>query len=59
MFIFISGNTDPKMAAYVLKLRMLKLRPKQKFKTPYSNVQYHVGGVTFTGGKPHYLLCSK
>ncbi|KAF9797642.1 hypothetical protein SFRURICE_017837 [Spodoptera frugiperda] len=46
------------MAAYVLKLRMLKLRPKQKFKTPYSNVQYLVGGVTFTGGKPHYLLCN-
>ncbi|CAH1638208.1 unnamed protein product [Spodoptera littoralis] len=51
-------NTDPKMAAYILKLRMLKLRPKHRFKTPYSNVQYLISGVSFTGGRPHYLLAN-
>ncbi|KAH9644872.1 hypothetical protein HF086_007960 [Spodoptera exigua] len=49
-------NTDPKMIAYVNKLRMLKLRPKHRFKTPFTHVQYLISGVAFTGGRPHYLL---
>ncbi|XP_060803192.1 uncharacterized protein LOC106140936 [Amyelois transitella] len=51
-------NTDPKMAAYVNKLKMLKLKAKQKYKTPYRNVQFHVAGVSFTGGRPNYLLAN-
>ncbi|CAG9562003.1 unnamed protein product [Danaus chrysippus] len=49
-------NTDPKMVAYVNKLRMLKKRAKPRFKSPYKNVQYHVGGVSFVGGRPRFLL---
>ncbi|CAH0691846.1 unnamed protein product [Spodoptera exigua] len=44
------------MIAYVNKLRMLKLRPKHRFKTPFTHVQYLISGVAFTGGRPHYLL---
>ncbi|XP_063825554.1 uncharacterized protein LOC135075137 [Ostrinia nubilalis] len=49
-------NTDPKMVAYVNKLKMLKKKAKPKHKSPYKNVQYLVTGVSFTGGSPHYLL---
>ncbi|XP_052753313.1 uncharacterized protein LOC113514157 isoform X2 [Galleria mellonella] len=49
-------NTDPKMAAYVNKLRMLKKKAKSKYKSPYENAQYQVGGVVFTGGIPQYLI---
>ncbi|KAM3965213.1 uncharacterized protein ACR2FA_000600 [Aphomia sociella] len=49
-------NTDPKMVAYVKKLKMLKKKAKPKYKSPYKNVQYQVAGVAFTGGKPQYLL---
>ncbi|XP_072949234.1 uncharacterized protein ssp5 [Epargyreus clarus] len=49
-------NTDPKMCAYVNKLKMLRKKAKPKFKAPYKNVQYLVGGVAFTGGHPQYLL---
>ncbi|XP_045447873.1 uncharacterized protein LOC123656213 [Melitaea cinxia] len=51
-------NTDPKMVAYVNKLKMLKKKAKPKFKSPYKNVQYNVGGVAFVGGKPRFLLNS-
>ncbi|CAH0715550.1 unnamed protein product, partial [Brenthis ino] len=49
-------NTDPKMVAYVNKLKMFKLKAKAKYKAPYKNVQYHVGGVSFVGGRPRYFL---
>lgn len=52
------GNTDPKMAAYVNKLKMIKQKAKPKHKAPYPNSQFEVGGVAFTGGSPHYLLTS-
>ncbi|XP_037868397.1 uncharacterized protein LOC101738229 isoform X1 [Bombyx mori] len=51
-------NTDPKMAAYVNKLKMIKQKAKPKHKAPYPNSQFEVGGVAFTGGSPHYLLTS-
>ncbi|XP_046965608.1 uncharacterized protein LOC124534027 isoform X1 [Vanessa cardui] len=49
-------NTDPKMVAYVNKLKMFKKKAKPKYKAPYKNVQYLVGGVSFVGGQPRYLL---
>ncbi|XP_053609208.1 uncharacterized protein LOC128674578 [Plodia interpunctella] len=49
-------NTDPKMVAYVNKLKMLKLKAKPKYKTPYKNVAYHVTGVSFSGGKPNFVV---
>ncbi|XP_059052843.1 uncharacterized protein LOC131847312 isoform X2 [Achroia grisella] len=49
-------STDPKMVAYMIKLRMLKKKAKAKYKSPFKNVQYQVGGVSFAGGKPRYLL---
>ncbi|XP_039753354.1 uncharacterized protein LOC120628799 isoform X2 [Pararge aegeria] len=51
-------NTNPKMAAYVNKLKMLKLRAKPTFKAPYKHVQHQVGGVSFVGNRPRYLLNS-
>ncbi|XP_045498600.1 uncharacterized protein LOC123696471 [Colias croceus] len=49
-------NKNPKMVAYANKLKMLKNKAKPKYKAPYKNVQYNVGGVAFTGGKPTYIL---
>ncbi|KAJ8722084.1 hypothetical protein PYW08_004486 [Mythimna loreyi] len=49
-------NTDPKMCAYVMKLRMLKMKAKPRYHAPYENVQYQIAGVAFFGGKPRYLL---
>ncbi|XP_075978142.1 short spindle 5 isoform X2 [Anticarsia gemmatalis] len=51
-------NTDPKMCAVVNKLKMLKQKAKPKFKGPYKNVQYLVGGVSFSSGAPCYILSS-
>lgn len=36
------------------KLKMIKKKAKPRHKA-----QYQVGGVAFTGGKPHYILASK
>ncbi|XP_050673861.1 uncharacterized protein LOC126971585 isoform X2 [Leptidea sinapis] len=49
-------NTDPKMIALAEKERMFKLKAKPRFRAPYPNVQYLVGGVTFSGGKPVYTI---
>nr|XP_021189868.2 uncharacterized protein LOC110375903 isoform X1 [Helicoverpa armigera] len=51
-------NNDPKMVAYVNKLRMLKKKARARFESPYKNVQYLITGVAFTGGRPHYLLAN-
>ncbi|XP_026734397.1 uncharacterized protein LOC113498555 [Trichoplusia ni] len=51
-------NTDPKMVAYVNKLRMLKKKARARYKEPYKNVQYLISGVSFTGGRPHYILAN-
>ncbi|CAD0201341.1 unnamed protein product [Chrysodeixis includens] len=51
-------NTDPKMVAYVNKLRMLKKKARARYKAPYKNVQYLISGVAFTGGRPNYLLAN-
>ncbi|XP_068633536.1 uncharacterized protein [Battus philenor] len=49
-------NSDPKLIAYLNKLKMLKKKAKARFTAPSANAQYHVGGVVFCGGKPHYAL---
>ncbi|CAB3261459.1 unnamed protein product [Arctia plantaginis] len=49
-------NTDPKMVAYVNKLKMLKRKAKAKFKAPFKNAQFQIGGVSFTGGRPNYCV---
>lgn len=41
------------------KLKMIKKKAKPRHKAQYQNMQYQVGGVAFTGGKPHYILASK
>ncbi|XP_053609747.1 uncharacterized protein LOC128674837 isoform X2 [Plodia interpunctella] len=51
-------SADPAMAAYAGKMKMLKIKAKQKYKAPYKNIQYQVGGVSFSGGKPNYVLSS-
>lgn len=47
------------MVAYVNKLKMFKKKAKAKYKAPYKNVQYHLGGVSFVGGRPRYMLNSE
>ncbi|XP_060803194.1 uncharacterized protein LOC106138064 [Amyelois transitella] len=49
-------STDPNMAALAGKMKMLKLKAVQKYKAPYKNVQYLVSGVSFSGGRPNYIL---
>ncbi|KAL4715970.1 hypothetical protein ACJJTC_013270 [Scirpophaga incertulas] len=49
-------NSDPKMVAYVNKLRMFKKKAKCKHKSLYKNVQYLISGVSYTGGVPNYIL---
>ncbi|XP_013164890.1 PREDICTED: uncharacterized protein LOC106115846 [Papilio xuthus] len=49
-------NSDPRLLSYLKKLRMLKIKAKPKFHSPYDNVQYNVGGVVFSGGRPHFIL---
>ncbi|CAK1551083.1 unnamed protein product [Leptosia nina] len=49
-------NRDPKLAAMANKLREMKKKAKPKYKAPYKNVQYNVGGVAFCGGRPSYIL---
>ncbi|XP_013145112.1 PREDICTED: uncharacterized protein LOC106108484 [Papilio polytes] len=49
-------NSDPKLLSYLKKLRMLKIKARPKFHSPYDNVQYNVGGVVFSGGRPHFIL---
>ncbi|XP_014367256.2 uncharacterized protein LOC106717843 isoform X2 [Papilio machaon] len=49
-------NSDPRLLSYLKKLKMLKIKAKPKFHSPYDNVQYNVGGVVFSGGRPHYVL---
>ncbi|CAG9786735.1 unnamed protein product [Diatraea saccharalis] len=51
-------NTDPKMVAYVNKLKMFKKKAKPKHKSLFNNVQYLVTGVSFTGGTPRYILAN-
>ncbi|RVE51546.1 hypothetical protein evm_003816 [Chilo suppressalis] len=51
-------NTDPKMVAYVNKLKMFKKKAKAKHKSQFENVQYLVTGVSFTGGTPRYILAN-
>ncbi|CAH2048657.1 unnamed protein product, partial [Iphiclides podalirius] len=49
-------NSDPKLVAYLNKLKMLKKKAKPKYSAPYDNAQYQVGAVVFCGGRPHFLL---
>ncbi|KAG6443776.1 hypothetical protein O3G_MSEX003025 [Manduca sexta] len=49
-------NSDAKNAAIAIKQRMIRQKAKVKHKSLYKNIQYHVGGVSFSGGTPVYLL---